>query len=79
MEDLFHHQADGQVAAVVGAQPGDGGVQVGHFLGRAQQRAIDHFDQARRQGGIATDHFAQVADADLRVFGGLTNFQGHFR
>jgi len=79
VEDLLHHQADRQVAAVVGAQPGDGGVQVGDFLRRPQQRAVDHFDQARRQRGVATDHFAQVADADFRVFGGLTNAQGHFR
>ena len=32
VKDLLHHQADGQVAAVVGTKPGDGGVQVGDFL-----------------------------------------------
>ncbi|MCY1183533.1 hypothetical protein D9M73_241640 [compost metagenome] len=79
MENLLHDQADRQVAAVVDAQASDRGVQVSHFLGRAQQRAVDHFDQARRQRGITADHFAQGTDADFRVFRGLANLQGHFR
>ena len=79
MEDLLHHQTNRQVAAVVGAQARDGGVQVGDLLGGAQQWAVDDLDQPRRQGGIAADDFAQMTDADFGVFGGLTNFQGHFR
>lgn len=79
MENLLHDQADGQVAAVVDAQAGDGRVQVGDFLGRAQQGAVDHFDQARRERRIAANHFAQGADADLRIFSGPANLQGHLR
>ncbi|MNM75692.1 hypothetical protein D3C81_874870 [compost metagenome] len=79
MENLLHDQADRQVTAVVDAQAGDRGMQIGHFLGRAQQWAVDHFDQACRQRGITADHFAQGTDADFRVFRGLANLQGHFR
>lgn len=79
MENLFHDQADGQVAAVVDAQARDCRVQVSDFLGRTQQRAIDHFDQARRQRRIAANHFTQGADTDFRVFSGLANLQSHFR
>lgn len=70
---MFHDQTNGQVAAVIHAQPGDGGVQVCHFVQRAQERAVDDFNQPRRQRGIATDDFAEVADADFRVFRCLAN------
>ena len=73
MEDLLHHQPDRQVAAVVDPQAGDGRVQVSHLTGGAQHRAVDHFDQPRRQRGVTTDDLAQVADADFRVFRGLAN------
>nr|BFE90732.1 hypothetical protein GCM10020185_12680 [Pseudomonas brassicacearum subsp. brassicacearum] len=78
-KNLLHDQADGQVAAVVDAQSSDGRVQVSDFLGGAQQWAVDHLYQACRESRIAADHFAQVADADFRVFGGPANLQGHFR
>ncbi len=79
MENLFHHQADRQVAAVIDAQASDGRVQVSDFLSGTQQGAVDHFDQARRQRGITTDDFAQTADTDFRVFSSLANLQRHFR
>ena len=79
VENLLHHQADRQVTAVVDAQAGDGGMQVGDFLRRAQQRAVDHFDQARRQRRVTADDFAQLADADFRIFSSLANLQGYFR
>ncbi|MNR03681.1 hypothetical protein D3C85_1195900 [compost metagenome] len=47
VEDLLDHQADRQVAAVVDTQAGDGRVQVSDLGGGAQQRAVDHLDQAR--------------------------------
>ena len=58
MEDLLHDQPDGQIAAVIDPQARNGCVQVGDFLSGAQQRTVNHFNQAGRQRGVTANDFA---------------------
>ncbi len=79
LEHLLHRQARGEVAGVVNAQTADGHLQVVDFSAAAQQRTVDHLDDARGNGGIVPDHLAQRGNADVGVFGSLAHAQRHFR
>ena len=69
----------GQVGGVGDTHAVDRHGQVGDFLAAAQQRAVDHLDEARAQGSVVTDFAYQMGDAHVRIFGGFAHAQGHFR